>query len=111
MIRGYGSDLRNDTELTPFQRRGDAGVHQDTQTMLKPQVRCAFTIRFVWDVSPGQNHPAVSFGCAEDVEQAAEAARRASVMAPRGIRLTGAEVSASGGRFDPWEPLDLGASA
>lgn len=79
--------------------------------MLKPQVRCAFTIRFIWDVAAGQNHPAVSFGCAEDVEQATEAARRASVMAPRGIRLTGADVSPSGGRFDPWEPLNLERSS
>lgn len=78
---------------------------------MRIQTACRLTVRFAWDVAADHNHPDYTFSCAEDREMAVTAALRAAEIAPRGIRLLGAAVSADGGRSGPWEPLELEESA
>lgn len=75
--------------------------------MPRTQTACRLTVRFTWQVADGHSHPEFTFTCSQDIEMAATAARRAADGAPSGIRLVGAAVSESGGRFGPWEPLNL----
>ena len=78
---------------------------------MRTQKACCLTVRLRWDVALDHYHPQFTYTCAEDAEMAAAMARRAAEAAPRGVRFLGAEVSGSGGRFGPWEPLHLGACA
>lgn len=75
--------------------------------MPRAQTACSLTVRFTWEVAEGHHHPEFTFTCSEDVEMAVTAARLAAEVAPTGIRLTNVDVSESGGRFGPWEPLNL----
>ena len=75
--------------------------------MLRTQTACNLTVRLRWDVDADQHHPRFTYTCAADAAMAAELAARAAVMAPRGIRCVGVDVSPSGGRSHPWEPLPL----
>lgn len=74
---------------------------------LRVQTECNLVVRLRWEVGDGHSHPAHTFLCVQDAAMAAVAAAHASQMAPRGLRLVGADTSQSAGRLDPWEPLAL----
>lgn len=78
---------------------------------IRRQTRCCLTVRLTWQTAAGEHHPDHTFTCAEDVEMAVTAATCAASLAPAGIRLIEAAVSATGGKGGPWEPLTLGTSA
>lgn len=74
---------------------------------MRVQTRCALTVRFTWAVDAGHSHPEHTFGCVEDRAMAITAALHAAVASPRGLALVAVHVSPTGGRYDPWEPLEL----
>lgn len=76
---------------------------------MRVQTACNLTVRLTWESANGDPHPAHTFGCVQDEAMALTMAEYASQSAPLARRLTGLDVSPSGGRYDPWKPLDLPA--
>lgn len=74
---------------------------------MRTQTACKLTVRFRWEVDAGQHHPQFTYSCAQDIAMAIGIAARAAENSPRGIRLAGIDVSLSGGRWHPWEPVEL----
>jgi hypothetical protein len=74
---------------------------------MRVQTECNLTVRLTWESTDNRPHPEHTFGCVQDEEMAITMASYASQSAPMARRLTGLEVSPSGGRHDPWKPLDL----
>lgn len=74
---------------------------------MRVQTECNLTVRLRWHVDAGQNHPEFTYTCVQDLDMALKVATRAAENSPRGIRLTGVDVSPSGGRSHPWEPVTL----